>query len=1066
MKPYVFKDAESEVLKLWEDNDTYKNVKHKGHGKEKFYFLQGPPYTSGRIHLGTAWNHFLKDQLLRFKRMRGFDVWDRGGYDMHGLPTESKVQKKFDLHTKKDILAFGLEKFNHECYKFSESGADVMSQDLWNMGVWMNNENAYMPIHNSFIEGEWFLIKKAHEKNRLYKGNKVMTWCRSCETAVAKHELEYKNVSDNSIFVKFKVLGSLGKDETDNNNNNNNNNGKPQDDEYLIIWTTTPWTIPFNLAVMVNPELDYLKAKVNIGCNNEGQPEYETWIVSSALSAVFISGVANKKFEIIEEFKGDKLLGLQYEHPLHSEMHAYKELKKNHKNVHTVILSEEYVDTSAGTGLVHCAPGCGPEDYEVGKKYNIPPFNVIDELGVFPADTGRFAGMTAKQDDGMFIEVLREKGALIETTYVEHEYAHCQRCKNPVIFRLTDQWFFKTEDLRERMLEFNKDIKWYPETAKNAFDSWLKNLRDNSITKQRYWGTPVPIWQCTNDRCNKYEVIGSIKELKEKAVTPIPDNLHKPWIDNVKLKCSCGHDMTRIPDVLDVWIDAGTVSWNCLDYPHQTELFDKYFPADFIVEGKDQIRGWFNLLMVASTLAFDRPAFKNVSMHGFITDVEGEKMSKSLGNIISPYEVIEKYGADTLRYYAIDIKVGDDMSFSWDEISLKHKNLLILWNLHNFLVDFQSNNNLKLAHSPVLDDEERYMLSRLHSTIKRVTEELDAYHLDATPGLVEQLYMDLSRVYIQLVREKSVIGTEQEKEAILYTMYHTMHGVLKMFSIVCPFITEKIYMNMKENSVFGDVLDKNSIHDCDWPIFDEKRIDLKLEESMNHAQDIIQSILSCRDKLNLGVRWPLPECVIDTSDADIVHSVQTLKSLIERQTNVKKITLKPMDVELKIKANMKILGKEFGNRTSKIIELINENSGKIANHVKNNKSFKIEDFEITTNHVVIEKICPDSYIMADVKGGNVYLNKNMTPELELEGFAREIIRRVQQLRKDTKLDKKDVIELFIQTELKVDTFEDMMKEKVGARKILFQQGEGFNKFDAETTEKIKGKEVKIGFNKI
>ncbi|MGV8086093.1 MAG: isoleucine--tRNA ligase [Candidatus Woesearchaeota archaeon] len=1033
MASYNFKEVEAEILKFWEDNNIYKNVKKKGHGKEKFYWLQGPPYTSGRMHLGTAWNSALKDELLRYKRMRGFDVWDRGGYDMHGLPIESKVQKKFNLHTKHDITNFGLEKFSHECFKFAEEGASIMSQDMWNMGIWINNDNAYMPIRNTFIEGEWFLIKKAHDKNRLYKGNKVMTWCKSCETAVAKHELEYKNVKDNSIFVKFKVLG--------------------KEDEYLIIWTTTPWTIPFNLAVMVNPELDYLKAKVLV---DEKNSKHETWIVSSALAGAFIRGVANKQFTVLEEFKGEKLLGVEYVHPFNEYM-PYSELKKHSKNVHTVILSEEYVDTSSGTGLVHCAPGCGPEDFEVGKKYGIPAFNNIDELGVFPDETKRFSGMTAKTDDGLFIDILREMNAIIETTYVEHEYAHCQRCHNPVVFRLTNQWFFKTEDLKDRMIGFNNDIYWYPETAKNAFDSWLRNLKDNSITKQRFWGTPVPIWVCSNDKCNKYDVIGSIEELQSKSIHTLPNNLHKPWIDSVQLKCSCGHTMDRIPDVLDVWIDAGTTSWNCLDYPRQTELFDKYFPADFIIEGKDQIRGWFNLLMVASTLALDRPAFKNVSMHGFITDVEGEKMSKSLGNIISPSEIISKHGADTLRYYSIDIAIGDDMSFSWGEIGLKYKNLLILWNLHNFLIDFKENNNLKLVKNPVLGDEERYMLSRLHSTIKNLTDELDKYHLNATPRMVESLYMDLSRVYIQLIRDKSVIGSDDEKEAILYTLYQTLLGVLKLFSIVAPFITEKIYLNLKEH--FD--LPHESIHAFDWPTSDSSKIDVTLEKGMDDVLSVVQAALSCRDKMNLGVRWPLSELVVDSNDVKI----KDLIPLIIKQVNVKKVVLKNMDVQLNVKPNFKTLGKDFGNNTHKVAELIAEHALIISEHIKANKAFEINGFSITSNHVVIEKICPDNYLMAEVQGGAVYLNKSITSELELEGYAREIVRRIQQLRKDSGLNKKDVIDVFIKTELKIDDYQDMILEKVGARKILLQDNT-FNKFDAQVNETIKGKEVFIGFNKV
>jgi len=464
--------------------------------------------------------------------------------------------------------------------------------------------------------------------------------------------------------------------------------------------------------------------------------------------------------------------------------------------------------------------------------------------------------------------------------------------------------------------------------------------------------------------------------------------------------------------------------------------------------------------MVASTLAFDKPAFKNVAMHGFITDVEGEKMSKSLGNIISPYEVISKYGADTLRYYAIDITIGDDMSFSWDEINLKYKNLMILWNLHNFLIEFKQNNGSRLVTNPVLGDEERYMLSRLYSTIKKLTSELDLYHLDATPHLVEALYMDLSRTYIQLIREKSVVGSDEDKDAILYTIYHTLLGVLKMFSIVCPFITEKIYMDFKEE--FG--LDRESIHDFDWPAYDDKVIDIKLEASMDHIQDVIQSVLSCRDKLNLGVRWPLSECVIDTNDADVSYAVEFLNGLVMKQVNVKKVTLRTMDVELKVKPNFKTLGKDFGNNTHKVVELISEHALMISEHVRANKVYSIEGFDITSNHVIIEKICPNDYVMADIKGGSVYLNKVMDAALELEGYAREITRRVQQLRKDSNLNKKDVIELFIDTELAVDEYSDMIAEKCGASKVLF--GHNDFKFDASIIEKIKGKEVKIGFNRV
>jgi isoleucyl-tRNA synthetase len=1041
-KGYDFKAVEAEMLKLWEDNDIYPKLKRRNHGKPKFYFLQGPPYTSGRIHLGTAWNNSMKDMVLRYKRMRGFDVWDRGGYDMHGLPTENKVQAEHSLATKKDIVNFGVEKFINECIRFSSEKASLMNDDLWRFGVWMNHQNAYMPIHDSFIEGEWLLVKKAHEKNRLYKGKKVMTWCKSCETALAKHELEYQTVNDLSIFVKFKVAH--------------------RDDEYLIIWTTTPWTIPFNLAVMVNPDLDYVRTRVLVDEKND---KYETWIVSTALSTAFIAGVAGKNFEVIEEFKGEKLSGTQYEHPFHADIPEYKALKRDHKNVHTVILSDEYVDTSAGTGLVHCAPGCGPEDFEMGKRNNIPAFNDIDELGVFGANTGRFMGMTAKDDDKLFIDVLREHNALIETTYVDHEYAHCWRCHKPVVFRATEQWFFKTEDLKERMLEFNKDVYWYPETAKNAFDSWLKNLRDNSITKQRFWGTPVPIWQCSNVHCNKYEVIGSAAELKEKSQNNhIPNNLHKPWIDNVKIKCTCGHDMLRTPDVLDVWIDAGTTSWNCLDYPSNTELFEKYFPADFIIEGKDQIRGWFNLLMVASVLAFDKVPFRNVVMHGFITDVDGQKMSKSLGNIISPYEIVDKFGADTLRYYTISTPAGEDMSFSWDEVTLRHKNLIILWNLHNFIIDFKNVSNINLVQKPELDIEERYILSRLHSTIKEATEDMEKYRIEQIPPILESLYLDLSRMYIQLVREKSAIGTDVEKEAILYALHNTFTGIIKMFSIVCPFITEQIYQEMKKAGDLGH--DKESIHGHEWPSWDEKLIDSGLERSMVIAQQVMQSILACRDKMNMGVRWPLAECIIDSQDKELITAVESLKGLISQQVNVKKITFKTMDVDIKVKPNFKTLGKDFGNMTSKVVEIINNNGKIIADHITGSRSYKHEGLEISSNHVIIDRVCPPDYEMAPIGNGSLYVDRRITKELEVEGYAREVMRRTQQLRKDSSLNKKDVIELSIVTPVDISQFNQAIKEKCGAKTISYHKEMPMHSYDAKSDEKIKGQSFVIMFNKL
>ncbi len=471
MVGYEFKTEEESIQKYWENNLIYKKIQKRNNKGKNFYFLQGPPYTSGRLHIAHAWNNSLKDIALRYKRMQGFNVLDRAGYDMHGLPTESKVQSNLKLKYKEDIINYGLDKFIKECKEFSTKNAKLMDKDLQRLGIWFDYENAYYPIRNEFIEGEWWLIKKAHEQGRLYKGKKIMHWCSSCETSLAKHELEYQNDKDKSIFLKFKLKNA---------------------NEYFIIWTTTPWTIAFNLGIMVNPDLDYLKVEV----------EGEIWYIAKALAGIFINNLLNKKFKIKEEFKGKKLEGIEYIHPLEDEI-DYKELKSKHKNIHTIFLSKEYVDTTAGTGLVHTAPGCGPEDYEVGKQYNVPAFNNLNEKGIFE-NMGKYSNFKAKDDDYKFIEEFKKNKSLIETTVVEHEYAHCWRCHKPVIFRATEQWFLKIEDLIQNMITFNKDVKWQPKFTSKAFDSWVEALKDNSITRQRFWGAPVPIWECNN--CNNIEV--------------------------------------------------------------------------------------------------------------------------------------------------------------------------------------------------------------------------------------------------------------------------------------------------------------------------------------------------------------------------------------------------------------------------------------------------------------------------------------------------------------------------------------------------------------------------------
>jgi len=940
---YNFKEVEERIFKFWKDKNTLNKLRKKLKGKKKFYFLDGPPYTSGRIHMGTAWNQVLKDQILRYKRMRGFDVWDRGGYDMHGLPTAHKIQEKYNLKDKKAIEEFGIDKFVKECKKFALEMMKQMNNDFDKLAVSLDHVNPYMPIENEYMEGEWWLIKKAHEAKRLYLGKKVMTWCPECETALAKHELEYKNVQDNSIFVKLKIEG--------------------KENEYLIIWTTTPWTIAYNLGVMANPEIDYVKAKVGD----------EIWILAKALAASVIQNFTDSKLKILEEFKGKQLEGVRYVHPFYDTLKKkYEEIKKKSKKAFTVVLSKEYVDTIAGTGLVHMAPGCGPEDYEVGRENKIPPFNNLTEKGDYPKDMGEFAGLNAIEDNKKFIKALDKRKVLIASTKVEHDYAHCWRCKSPIIFKTTDQWFFKIEDLIPKMLKQSEEIKYIPKEIKERYQLWIKNLKDNSVTRQRYWGTPFPVWKCNS--CGDYTVIGSIAELK-KLAGKIPEDLHLPWIDNIKLKCKCGGEKERIPDIIDVWVDSGVASWNSLHYPKKEEYFKKFWPADLILEATEQTRLWFYMLQLVSNIAFGKNCYKAMYAHGMLRDFEGIKMSKSLGNIISPKEVLEKYGVDTTRLYTITTRAGDDMNLSWEEIKLKYRELDILINTTNYLVNYFDKSVKNLPKN--LELEDKWILSKLNSTIKKATGLLDDYRLDLAPQLVEQLFLDLSRKYIQFTRERNNNGE------VFKIIFEVLFKILKMFSITCPYISEELYQKLKQKYK----LKEESIHEFSWPKADERFVNTKLEKDFENIFMIIEKGLAARDKAGIGLKWPLAKVIIKGMEIK-----RDLQEIVKRQLNVKKIELKK----------------------SKELEV----------------SFDI----------------------------------SLTPELEAEGYAREISRKVQGFRKNLGLNKKDKIKLSIIVDDKfkkiLEKQKTFIKERTNSKEIGIVTT-AKERFKKKTDFKIKDKRGQI-----
>ncbi len=1047
MKEYNPVEDEVKILDFWENNKILEKAREKNKGKKPFYFLDGPPYTSGKIHLGTAWNKSLKDTITRYKRMRGYDVWDRAGYDMHGLPTEGKVQAKLGLKTKEDIIRFGLEKFIVECKSFAVANLKQMNKDFIRLGVWLDFDNAYQTIDNDYIEGTWWLVKKAHEKKRLYQGQMTITWCGSCQTALAKHELEYKEVVDKSIFVKFRL--------------------EDKKNEFLIIWTTTPWTIAFNLGVMANPKVEYIKAKV----------DDEVWILAKDLANQLIQEKLGKSYMVVDVLEGKELEGLKYVHPFEDVIGShFEEIGKKSKKMHTVVMSEEYVTTDTGSGLVHMAPGCGPEDYEVGHREGIPPFNEVDETGYYQ-NMGKFSKLHTKKDNVVFIEELKNRKAILLMEDYMHDYGHCDRCKSPVIYRTTTQWFFKVEDLIPKMRKLNKEkMYWVPDWAgSNQFDSWLENLRDNGITRQRFWGSPLPIWMC--DTCKNYVVIESREDMKKHNASVIPKDLHKPWIDEVTIACNnCNKQMKRIPDIMDVWIDAGVDSWASLGYPHDDKLFKKLFPADFITEGKDQIRGWFNLLFVASMLALEDISFKACYMTGFVNDALGRKMSKSLGNVITPDEVTEKFGADTFRYYSVGASnPGLDLNYNFEDIEIKRRNLTIFWNLHNFIIDLaktieKNPEKIKKSILRKAGDEEHYILSKLNSTIKKVTELMEKYYLNEIPWAIESLYMELSRTYIQLIREKVNAGSDEEKELVLYVVYNVMKETLKLFSPIVPMLTEQIYQNFKTE--FS--LKEESIHLFDWPSVDNGMIKENLEKDLTYVKDIVQAILSAREKAQIGIRWPLQKVYVETNDEETKKAVKDLIELIKSQTNIKEVNLidRFEKAEIDVSPNYKTLGPAFGKASQEILKQLTEmKTPEIMEKLKDKKlKFKVEekDYLLEEKHLVLERTLPKGIFMGTFSKGNIYLETSVSEELISEGYTREVVRRIQSFRKDSGLRKIDNIELYLKVDNELlahlEKFKKNLKERIGAKILDISTEEATKKYKFSKKEKIKGLSLEAFFS--
>lgn len=976
-----FRKLDLEIKKFWDENDIYKKVKKLREHNPEYYFVDGPPYCSGAIHLGTAWNKIIKDTVLRFKRLQDYNVLDKPGWDMHGLPIEVKVEEEYNIDSKKDIeTKIGTERFIEKCKEFALKNKKVMESQFKNLGVWLDWENAYMPIENEYIEMGWWTLKKAYEKDLLLKDLRVGYWCPRCETSLAEHEVrgEYKEVMDPSIYVKFKL-----KDDKENT--------------YLIIWTTTPWTLMANMLVSVHPNFNYAYVKVIL--DNEDRETEEYWIIGESLVEEVIKRAKKnhkiKYHKIVKIVKGEELEGLKYIHPLLEENKKQLEFSKM-ENLHKVVLGE-HVTLDGGSGLVHTATGFGEEDFEVGKRYGVPIYSPIDDNGRYIE--GEWKGIFVKDADDFIIERLKEKNLLLHSGKIKHTYPHCWRCKTPLLFRATEQWFLKISKIKEDIINHAKGVYWVPSWVETRYVNGVKFVGDWNISRQRYWGIPIPIWTC--ERCDSYEVIGSVEELKERMINDIDlEDLHKPTVDRVLLKCPCGGIMRRVPDVLDVWYDSGLA-------PYASIYSKELKKADFIVEGHDQVTKWFYSQHALSAIVFEDVPYKKCMMHGFALDEKGSKMSKSLGNVVNPDDVVEEYGADILRYYLLSAnKAWEDIKFSYNELNDVRSLFNTLWNSYAFAINYMVLDNFvpNEEYMEYLKDEDKWIISRVNTLTKEIIEELEIPHLHSyTWKLKDFILNDLSRWYIKLIRSRTWREKDDpEKLSAYQTLYYVLMKLILVLSPVSPHISEKIYQNIKTEDM-PDSIFMNKL------TVDEKYIDSTLEENIGLIREIVDAILRGRDRVKYTLRYPISKITLPKTMEEIVNKYGYI---IKEQGNVKEIEVAEFKGNISIKPNYRELGRVFKSEVPKVVKAINSIDPKVfLDELEREGSLKIQNYEIKPEYVQFKMEIPDNIIGVEFSKGSVYMDIKLTEDIIKEGLMREVIRRIQSMRKDMDLDIEEKINI-------------------------------------------------------
>ena len=974
-----FVEEEKKVEKFWEDENIFEKSIAEREGDKPYVFYDGPPTANGKPHIGHVLTRVIKDMIPRYRTMKGYMVPRKAGWDTHGLPVELEVEKLLGLDGKEQIEQYGLEPFIEHCKESVWKYKGMWEDFSKTVGFWADMEHPYVTYDNNFIESEWWALKKIYEKGLLYKGFKIVPYCPRCGTPLSSHEVAqgYKNVKERSAVVRFKVVG---------------------EDAYFLAWTTTPWTLPSNVALCVNPEETYCKVKAADG--------YTYYMAKALLDKVLGKLATEDKpaYEIIEEYKGSELEYKEYE-PLFDCVKPVceKQNKKGH-----YITCDTYVTMTDGTGIVHIAPAFGEDDAKVGRRYDLPFVQFVDGKGNLTEET-TYAGIFVKKADPLVLKDLDEKGLLFDAPKFEHDYPYCWRCDTPLIYYARESWFIKMTDVRDDLIRNNDTINWIPESiGKGRFGDWLKNVQDWGISRNRYWGTPLNIWQC---ECGHMHSVGSIAELKEMSDN-CPDNieLHRPYIDAVTIKCPhCGKQMHRVPEVIDCWFDSGSMPFAQHHYPFENkELFESQFPADFISEAVDQTRGWFYSLLAISTLIFNKAPYKNVIVLGHVQDENGQKMSKSKGNAVDPFEALEKFGADAIRWYFYTNSAPWLPNRFHDKAVTEgqRKFMGTLWNTYAFYVLYAnidefdptkySLENCKLT---VMD---KWLLSKLNSMVKEVDENLNNYRIPEAARALQEFTDDMSNWYVRRGRERYwVQGLPEDKIAAYMTLYTALVTTAKAAAPMIPFMTESIYQNLVRSV---DKSAPESIHLCAFPTVDEKAIDKELEDKMDKVLEIVVLGRAARNGSALKNRQPLATMYVKL-DGEL-DSFYT--DIIRDELNIKNVSFtdKVDDfVTYQFKPQLKTVGPKFGKQLNEIRAALSELDGTAAKKEldENGKivlSLPSGEVTLETEDLLIEAKQKVGFYTVSDRGITVAIDTTLTKELIEEGFVRELISKIQTMRKE------------------------------------------------------------------